>query len=95
MELRARKAWLPKVAFKNATLDEVASWLRRPGLENDEPTAPVINFVINDQAKRDLLITLHLEQVSLYDLLTSLGKKYGLTIAYDDHAITVTDPKQK
>ena len=96
MELRARKRQMPRVRFKDASLDEIARHLMWPGPFSEEPkeTRPVINFVVNDQAKRKLLISIHLTDVSLYDLLASLAKKYGLTIAYDDHTITVTDPKR-
>ena len=96
MELRARKWLLPKVAFKEASLNEVGNHLRRPSpyvCDPEEPRPAVINFVVIDRAKRNLRIDIHLEQVSLYDLLASLAKKYGLTVTYDDHAITVTDPK--
>lgn len=96
MELRARRWLLPNVAFKEATLDEVGNHLRRPNLYVcDPPESPpaVINFVVIDQAKRNLRIDIQLKQVSLYDFLSSLAKKYGLTITYDDHAITLTDPK--
>jgi hypothetical protein len=96
MQLRARKWLLPKVAFKEATLDEIGTHLRRPSpyvCDPPEPLPAVINFVVIDRAKRNLRIDIQLEQVSLYDLLASLAKKYGVTITYDDHAITLTDPK--
>ena len=96
MELRARKLLLPKVAFKEASLDEIVNHLRRPSpyvCDPEEPPPAVINFIVIDRAKRNLRIDIHLEQVSLYDLLASLAKKYELTITYDDHAITLTDPK--
>ncbi len=96
MELRARKWQLPKVAFNEATLDELGDHLRRPSpyvCDHPEPLPTVINFVVVDQAKRNLRIDIHLEQVSLFDLLASLAMKYGVTVTYDDHAITLTDPK--
>jgi hypothetical protein len=97
MELRARKLQIPKISFREASLDEVAWWLRQPSPAVDEPSGPrpaVINIVINDQAKRKLLIDLHLEEVSLFDVWASLARKYGLTITYDDRTVTVTDPKR-
>ena len=97
MELRARKNLLPRGQFRDASLDEVGDWLGRPSPYSDEPAGsshPIINFVIIDQAKRNLRVSIYREQLSLHDLLASLARKYGLIIAYDDHAITVTDPKQ-
>ncbi|MCX6855985.1 MAG: hypothetical protein NTV80_13885 [Verrucomicrobia bacterium] len=96
MELRARKLLLSKVTFKEASLDEIGNHLRRPTpyvCDPEEPPPAVINFVVIDLAKRNLRIDIHMERVSLYDLLSSLAKKYELTITYDDHAITVTDLK--
>jgi hypothetical protein len=96
MELRARNLRLPRVNFRDASLEEVARHLRQPGPYSDEPVGAqsVINCVILDQAKRNLRIDLQLEDVSLHDFLASLARKYGLLVAYDDHAITVTDPKR-
>jgi len=97
MELRARKLILPRVGFRDASLDDIATHLRLPNsMREEEPggTRPVINFVVIDQAKRKLLIDIQLEEVSLHDLLASLAKKYGLIVTYDDYAIIVTDPKQ-
>lgn len=96
MELRARKWLLPKVAFNEATLVELGDHLRQPSpyvCDPPEPLPTVINFVVVDQAKRNLRIDIHLGQVSLFDLLASLAKKYGDTVTYDDHAITLTDSK--
>ena len=95
MELRARKCVVPRVEFRDATRYEVAGWLRQPSHQGEAPPGkgPVINFVTIDQAKRGPYLSLNLAEVSLYDILASLAKKYGLTIAYDDHAITVTDPE--
>ena len=97
MELRARKWLLPSVDFNEATLEEVGSHLRRPSpyVCDEEPLPAVINFVTVDHAKRNLRIDIQLKQISLFDLLASLSKKYGLTITYDDHAITVTDPNSQ
>ena len=97
MELRARELKIPKLRFQQATLEEVARWLRHPSPMVEEPSKarPVINIVIVDHAKRKLLIDVLLDEVSLFDVWTFLAKKYGLTIAYDDHAITVTDPKRQ
>jgi len=95
MELRARKLQIPRVEFREASLEEVARGLRQPNPYSEEPpdSRPVINIVIIDQAKRKLSIDLRMEDVSMFGFFSTLAKKYGLTIAYDDHAIIVTDPK--
>src|SRR2546421_700219 len=82
MELRARKLKIPRLQFREASLEEVARWLRQPSPAVEESSGPVINVVIVDHAKRKLLIDLDLKEVSLFDVWASLAKKYGLTIAY-------------
>jgi hypothetical protein len=96
MERRARNLLCPRVAFREATLDEIASHLRQPhplGKDNEDSRTPIINIVVNDQAKRDLHMSIDLEEVSLFDVLASLAQKYEFKVVYDDHAITLIDPK--
>jgi hypothetical protein len=96
MERRARSLLCPRISFREASLEEIASHLRQPnpvGKDNEDLRIPTINIVVNDQAQRNLRMSIDLEKVSLFDALASLAQKYEFKVTYDDHTITLIDPK--
>ncbi len=96
METQAKKRLLPGVEFREATLSELAFHLRGTNPSACEVTKtpiPNFNFVVIDRAKRNLRIDISKVHVSLFDLLETVARKYGLNVTYDEYAIVLTDPK--
>jgi hypothetical protein len=87
-ERKARLIKLPEVVFDRATLSDVVGFLNARQVEAEGWKKP-FNIVLAYQAEKEPEVTLNLENISFYSVLTEVARQTRTVLSFSEEVIEI------
>lgn len=92
-EMKARKTIVPKVEFKDATLEEAIRFLDRRHGEEEDIKKP-FNLVLVAQNFGEKRLSLSMRDATYYSLLRTIAEMTGCEVTYDDERVALVEARK-